>query len=440
VIDEISMVSDKQMEMINYRLKNANYQGKLMVVGDFNQLPPVSKDEKVGYAFESKAWKDLKTQTHELTVIKRSDNKEFSQTLNRLRYGYISKEDNQMFLNMQNNKIDESKATYIYSTNKAVQNHNKQKLDALKGKYESYETSFKSEHNLTDVQKDKLLDETPLYKNLEIKKNAPILITANDKNLGVANGDRGVYLGLNENNQMIIKLDRTNKVINIEKKEFNAEIEQNDKLINATIKNYPIRPAYAITTHKSQGMSIDHLAIDPNRQFEKNQFYVAVSRAKDPSKLKILPLDKKYKNNFQNVVKQDNKVLDFYHPTLRSKELKQFDKEVSKRQDLKKEIYFKNLKMKKEQIKEKVIKRSNSSVLKKPRVSIFAKNKQLRQLKKYTRNKVQELRANFKKMKEKYNPIEKLNKIVKYQQEEKNTNKKQAEQNIKQKQLQKTKG
>jgi hypothetical protein len=440
VIDEISMVSDKQMEMINYRLKNANYQGKLMVVGDFNQLPPVSKDEKVGYAFESKAWKDLKTQTHELTVIKRSDNKEFSQTLNRLRYGYISKEDNQMFLNMQNNKIDESKATYIYSTNKAVQNHNKQKLDALKGKYESYETSFKSEHNLTDVQKDKLLDETPLYKNLEIKKNAPILITANDKNLGVANGDRGVYLGLNENNQMIIKLDRTNKVINIDKKEFNAEIEQDDKLINATIKNYPIRPAYAITTHKSQGMSIDHLAIDPNRQFEKNQFYVAVSRAKDPSKLKILPLDKKYKNNFQNVVKQDNKVLDFYHPTLRSKELKQFDKEVSKRQDLKKEIYFKNLKMKKEQIKEKVIKRSNSSVLKKPRVSIFAKNKQLRQLKKYTRNKVQELRANFKKMKEKYNPIEKLNKIVKYQQEDKNTNKKQAEQNIKQKQLQKTKG
>lgn len=440
VIDEISMVSDKQMEMINYRLKNANYQGKLMVVGDFNQLPPVSKDEKVGYAFESKAWKDLKTQTHELTVIKRSDNKEFSQTLNRLRYGYISKEDNQMFLNMQNNKIDESKATYIYSTNKAVQNHNKQKLDALKGKYESYETSFKSEHNLTDVQKDKLLDETPLYKNLEIKKNAPILITANDKNLGVANGDRGVYLGLNENNQMIIKLDRTNKVINIDKKEFNTEIEQDDKLINATIKNYPIRPAYAITTHKSQGMSIDHLAIDPNRQFEKNQFYVAVSRAKDPSKLKILPLDKKYKNNFQNVVKQDNKVLDFYHPTLRSKELKQFDKEVSKRQDLKKEIYFKNLKMKKEQIKEKVIKRSNSSVLKKPRVSIFAKNKQLRQLKKYTRNKVQELRANFKKMKEKYNPIEKLNKIVKYQQEDKNTNKKQAEQNIKQKQLQKTKG
>jgi len=440
VIDEISMVSDKQMEMINYRLKNANYQGKLMVVGDFNQLPPVSKDEKVGYAFESKAWKDLKTQTHELTVIKRSDNKEFSQTLNRLRYGYISKEDNQMFLNMQNNKIDESKATYIYSTNKAVQNHNKQKLDALKGKYESYDTSFKSEHNLTDVQKDKLLDETPLYKNLEIKKNTPILITANDKNLGVANGDRGVYLGLNENNQMIIKLDRTNKVINIDKKEFNIEIEQDDKLINATIKNYPIRPAYAITTHKSQGMSIDHLAIDPNRQFEKNQFYVAVSRAKDPSKLKILPLDKKYKNNFQNVVKQDNKVLDFYHPTLRSKELKQFDKEVSKRQDLKKEIYFKNLKMKKEQIKEKVIKRSNSSVLKKPRVSIFAKNKQLRQLKKYTRNKVQELRANFKKMKEKYNPIEKLNKIVKYQQEEKNTNKKQAEQNIKQKQLQKTKG
>ncbi len=113
MIDEISMVSDKQMEMINYRLKNANYQGKLMVVGDFNQLPPVSKDEKVGYACESKAWKDLKTQTHELTVIKRSDNKEFSQTLNRLRYGYISKEDNQMFLNMQNNKIDESKATYI---------------------------------------------------------------------------------------------------------------------------------------------------------------------------------------------------------------------------------------------------------------------------------------------------------------------------------------
>ncbi len=398
VIDEISMVSKAQMEMIHHRLDTAHYKGKIMLVGDFNQLPPVSKDEKVGYAFESKAWKELKTKTHELTVIKRSDNKEFAKLLNRLRYGYISKEDNKTLLAMQESKINENKATYIYSTNKAVKEHNKAKLDKLDGVSENYKTNINSNEELTPNQKYKLLDETPLYDSLEIKEGSPVLITSNDKNLGVANGDKGIYLGM-QNNKMQIKLNRNDEIVSIEQKEFKAQIEENNKTISATITNFPVRPAFAITTHKSQGMSIDNLAIDPNKQFEKNQFYVAVSRAKNPDNLKILPLDSKYKNNFQGVVKQDNKVLDFYHPTLRTKELKQFDKEVQTRVTLKQETYFKNLQKKKDESMQVSKQKGKSSTLKESqntKQSIYAKSKEQRLSKQYTRNKVQELRDKFK--------------------------------------------
>jgi hypothetical protein len=424
IIDEISMVSDRQMEMIKYRLDNAHYQGKLMVVGDFNQLPPVSKDEKVGYAFESKAWKDLQTQTHELTVIKRSDNKEFAQTLNRLRYGHISKEDNQMLLNMQNNTINENKATYIYSTNKAVHEHNKKELDKLDTESENYKTTIQSEHELTNEQKDKILEETPLYKNLEIKTGAPVLITANDKELGVANGDKGIYLGLNNQNQMRVKLDRNDKIVSLSPKEFKTQIEDDDKTISATATNYPIRPAYAITTHKSQGMSIDHLAIDPNKQFERNQFYVALSRALNPNNVKILPLDKKYKNDFQNIIKQDNKVLDFYHPTLRSKELKEFDAQVQDRQNERRENWFKEQETKKNEAKHQSKEQEKSNPLNIPNLSSFiTQNKQVRQLKEFTKNKMQEVKDGFKKLQadikqsKSMEAINKLNQAIQHQKE-----------------------
>ncbi|MEA2018861.1 MAG: AAA family ATPase [Campylobacterota bacterium] len=351
VIDEISMVSDKQMEMIKYRLEQADYKGQIMAVGDFQQLPPVAKDTKVGYAFESKAWKNLETKTHELTVIKRSDNKDFSELLNRLRYGKINEKDNLFISNMQNNKVNEDKATYIFSTNKAVDEHNKEKLNKLDGIREVYKTSIQSDNpNLTNNDKTQLLNETPIYNTLEIKETAPVILTTNDRDLGVANGDKGVYLGRDKDDNMLVKLERNEKVVAIGRKTFNAELEKKDgKKINAKFTNYPIRPAYAITTHKSQGMSIDHLAIDPNKQFEKNQFYVALSRAKDPQTTKILPLDAKYKGDFQKVVKQDNKVLDFYHPTLRTKELKDFDRQVQERQEKRTDEFFKN---KKSNIKE----------------------------------------------------------------------------------------
>ena len=404
VIDEISMVSNRQMEMIKYRLDQANFQGKMMVVGDFNQLPPISKDEKVGYAFESEAWKDLNTKTHELTVIKRSDNKEFIESLNRLRYGQVTDKDNEMLKSMQNNIIDEKSSTYIYSTNKAVNEHNKNELSKIKEVEEKYNTDINTEQKLTSEQVNKLLDETPLYTSLEIKKNTPVLITSNDKSLRVANGDKGIYEGMNNKNEMIIKLDRTNEIITVPRKEFKAEIESKEhQKIKASFTNYPVRPAYAITTHKSQGMSIDNLAIDPNKQFEKNQFYVALSRAKNPENTKILPLDEKYNNDFKKIIKQDNKVLDFYHPTLRSKELKEFDKQVSKRQNLKREEFFKKFDKSKNLKKVDIKKKGANSVINiknMDRKSLYQKSKEERLLKKESKNRVKQLRAEHQKRKE----------------------------------------
>jgi hypothetical protein len=351
VIDEISMVSAEQMRMIEHRLKEADYQGKIMFVGDFFQLPPVAKDKESYYAFESKAWRSYKTVTHELTEIKRSDNKEFAELLNRLRYGKLEEVDLKILRSMQNeHKIDEDKSTYIFSTNKAVNEHNKIHLGMISGELYTYKSLYKSEDDLSKEDLEKLFKEVAFDRELELKKGARVLLSVNDRSKGFANGDKGVFEGVNEEGNLLVRLDRNGEVVEIEKRTFTAQIDNSKSF---TVTNFPVKLAYAITTHKSQGMSIENLAISPDFQFEKNQFYVALSRAKDPKTTKILQFSdderevRKHRYDFRNILLQDNKVIDFYHPTLRSKEQKEFDEEIKIRQKATRE------KWKKEHLKEK---------------------------------------------------------------------------------------
>jgi len=133
VIDEISMVSDTLFEMITLRLKQADYDGALLVVGDFLQLPPVVRGSKeVKFAFESPSWREFAFEKVELTHIYRTDDKEFIELLNNVRFGYIDEKiHNQLnaYIKVLPNELNHF--TFLFGKNISASRYNKAQLEFI---------------------------------------------------------------------------------------------------------------------------------------------------------------------------------------------------------------------------------------------------------------------------------------------------------------------
>ncbi len=318
IIDEISMVSKKLFDAINKRLLEVDYKGKLLIVGDFYQLPPVNVEEE-GWAFESIHWDKWDFETIELTEIKRTQHKKFSEVLLKLRDGSFNEDDIEFVYNLKNNKhLKNKNLTFLYSTNKKVDAKNSLKLKELNTPlitFESYSElnekdkksafeNFKKSLNINDV--------------FEIKKGAVVLNIVNQRfdEEVLYNGEKGVVIDIDEKNE-IIKVDFENKgVFEIERYSFDlVEYDYDgseDKIIQnviGSIYQFPLKLAYAITIHKSQGLSIDNLAIDLSYIFSPAQAYVALSRGINPENIVINP--PKYKP-LKDIFYIDEKVKKFY--------------------------------------------------------------------------------------------------------------------------------
>ena len=318
IIDEISMVSKKLFDKINERLFEVDYKGKLLIVGDFYQLPPVNVEEE-GWAFESKWWKYWEFETIELTEIKRTNHKKFSEVLLHLRDGSFDEKDIEFVENLKNNKyLKDRNLTFLYSTNKKVDNKNSLKLNEL----DTPLITFKAYDEIFHKDKEKQFENFKKSLNIpeifEIKKGAVVLNIVNQKfdEDVLYNGEKGVVIDVDEKNE-IIKVDFEYKgVIEIERHSFDL-IEYDydgseDKVIQNIIGSFyqfPLKLAYAITIHKSQGLSIDNLAIDLSFIFSPAQAYVALSRGVNPDNIVINP--PKYKR-LREIFYIDEKVKEFY--------------------------------------------------------------------------------------------------------------------------------
>jgi ATP-dependent exoDNAse (exonuclease V) alpha subunit len=318
IIDEISMVSKNLFDALNKRLIEAKFRGRLLIVGDFYQLPPVNVEEE-GWAFESMWWKYWNFEIVELKEIKRTTNPHFGEILNRLRDGSFKDKDIEYIYNLKNNKhLAKTNLTFLYSTNKKVDKKNSQKLSELPTKlitFESYEELF--EHNKKEQFENfkKSLNINDIFK---VKKGAIVLNIVNQKVGGevLYNGEKGVVVDIYPDNE-VIAVDFENRgIFYIEKYPFDL-IEydydyQNDKIITktiGTIYQFPLKLAYAITIHKAQGLTIDNLAVDLSYIFAPAQAYVALSRAVDPQKIIINPPRK----SLHSIFYIDQKVKDFYN-------------------------------------------------------------------------------------------------------------------------------
>ncbi|MEY3002144.1 MAG: hypothetical protein RLZZ428_519 [Pseudomonadota bacterium] len=295
IIDEISMVSSDLMEMIAYRLEHYGYLGKLLLVGDFFQLPPVQKQvqnedvfgEKL-YAFESMAWQRFDLMVIELTQMKRTTDVEFTHILSKVRHGNCD-EEVMTYMTKLWNTSPLHDPTYLYGRNAEVEQINRAKINEL----DTEETILFANLEMFGAVHEKKLSGwksmLPISEHLTLKVGVPVLFTVNKWGKFV-NGERGILRKIEEDHLIV---EKEEGFVRVERHDFDLvdmavkEDGTFETISLATLSQYPLKLAYAVTIHKSQGMSIDHLVCNVDHIFAPSQFYVAISRAINPKHLKL---------------------------------------------------------------------------------------------------------------------------------------------------------
>jgi ATP-dependent exoDNAse (exonuclease V) alpha subunit len=283
VIDEISMVGAALLDMVRLRLLQAEFSGRMVVVGDFLQLPPVVRgNEPVYFAFESMSWERFGFETIRLEGSYRTHEEEFLALLEKVRHGRLDDQAGVLLDSMvRSGGEDQSSLTVLFGKNISAQQHNRTQLEHLHGELfelPTYVTVHDSRQGEKEVER--FMNESRIEPVLTLKVGAPILFTRNAWNY--YNGERGritaieaEVIWVKKNDGISVKVERvsTTKTRWIEKNKQMCE----ENLI--TLGQFPLTLAYAITIHKSQGMSLADYVIETNEIFAPSQFYVALSRS-----------------------------------------------------------------------------------------------------------------------------------------------------------------
>jgi len=296
VIDEISMVSESLFLMIELRLRQAGFSGSLLVVGDFLQLPPVVRGYKeVKFAFESDAWERFLFLKIELTHIYRTDDMRFIELLNSVRFGYVDESvHNHLNEFIKPLPADLNHFTFLFGKNISAQRHNRVQLAFIESELITKEAQIvRHDKNAKESEIERFMQDARIEKTLELKIGAPVLFTRNSWNY--FNGERGEIVKIDANHIYVQKSDA--KVVKLEavaqskqvwrEKSIDGQKEMLEESL-FSVYQYPIKLAFAITIHKSQGMSIENLIIETNEIFAPSQFYVALSRSSNPKNLTLI--------------------------------------------------------------------------------------------------------------------------------------------------------
>jgi len=327
VIDEISMISPQVFELVYFRLINGAFNGRILVIGDFFQLPPVNVEKNLflgsKYAFSALAWSEMNFKIVELVGSKRTKSLEFDEKLSLLRVGELNANLSEYlcrFLSPAPNDDD----SVICGTNAQANRINSERLAKIPEPLVVSKGQIECEN--PQIYEQKLISWQKNFQNfstLELKRGAKVLFTINRKfdDFSIYNGESGEICDFIHSKgvcEEIVVRKSSGEIVQIGKNSYdlieyesaNGEIKEN---LIASFYQFPLRLSYGLTIHKSQGMSISRLSCDVNRIFADGQFYVALSRATDPLNLRILySKPAKFREYLQKAVKTDAAVKNFY--------------------------------------------------------------------------------------------------------------------------------
>ena len=296
VIDEVSMMSAEVLDMVFHRLVATGFSDiPILFVGDMYQLPPVSKGSVAKFVFESKHWKDVKV--IELTEIKRTSDLEFANMQKEVRIGKPSMPTLSFIQSLENNEVDEN-VIKLLSLNKHVQAHNTAQLLKVEGKlYKSVPLVTYRASNIDEATAQRFIDDLNLEQELYFKKGAKVLFTSNARDGSYFNGELGVIEAVIEKDKsLIIKSEFNGDEYLVSRVDFqlikyvpDGKGLKEEELLR--VAAYPFKLGYALTIHKSQGMTLSEGFVDCSGIFLKEQFYVAFSRFTSPSNVCIKNFD-----------------------------------------------------------------------------------------------------------------------------------------------------
>ena len=321
IVDEVSMVSPGVFEAMDKILRAFKFTDKpfggvqLILSGDFFQLPPVSKEFKeIRFIWQTELWKKLDLKIAYLEEKFRQDEDDMLVSiLDEIRSGDVSERTWEILQKKMTEKTKlKINPTKLYTHNIDVDKINLEELDKIDEAPHFFEAIEKgSRKNLEKIYKSSLVQE-----NLELKKGAVVIFIKNNYEKGYINGTLGVIVGFDKYTKNPIVEIASGRKIEAEREEWSKESDTGK--IQAIVKQIPLRLAWAITVHKSQGMTLDAAEIDLSKTFEPGQGYVALSRVKSINGLalsgmnnialmvdeQVLSIDRKFKEYSRVVEKQ----------------------------------------------------------------------------------------------------------------------------------------
>lgn len=298
IIDEISMVRADIIDFIDRVLRiycrnmREPFGGKqLLLVGDIFQLEPVVKEEEwrlmqpfypSAYFFDAKVWQQMQLVSIELRKVYRQSDAQFIAILDRIRQNTATDED----LAAINHRVDQQQETHQQSAfpitlatrRDTVDWINEQQLANLDGSVTMFKGTIQGEFPLTSL---------PAPMEFEVKPGAQVIFTKNDKEKRWVNGTIGIVTGIDQEEGIIGVVDEDGHEYDVGCEQwenmrytFNEKEQKIEEELLGTFRQFPLRLAWAITVHKSQGLTFRQVKIDfsGGGAFAGGQTYVALSR------------------------------------------------------------------------------------------------------------------------------------------------------------------
>lgn len=282
VIDEVSMLHGQRLDLINQVCKLLRGNDKpfggiqVILVGDLFQLPPVTRGSDVAdFVHNSDAWTELNPKICYLNEQHRLQEDGLLDLLVAMRRGDVNEFHESLLIErLQQKPPVGTTFTKLYSHNIDVEAINQRHLDAIDADTKVYEMETKG----ATAKIEQLTKSVLASVILELKIGAEVMFIANNFADGYVNGSRGQVIGFSkETGRPLVKLQRGSRVITVEPHSWSLN---EDGKVRAEVSQLPLRLAWAITIHKSQGMSLDGAEIDLSRSFTPGMGYVALSRVR----------------------------------------------------------------------------------------------------------------------------------------------------------------
>lgn len=309
IVDEVSMLSPALFETMDLMMQMAKENDEpfggiqLVLSGDFFQLPPVSRvAQDIRYVWQTHLWSILGLHTCYLHEKYRQSDGALLSLLEEIRCADVS-EDSMNYLRGRYRKRPEGavEPTKLYTHNADIDRINHERLEAIEGKAKVFHAV---EHGPA-AKTQKIISNSLVQQVLMLKKGAAVMFIKNSPHGDFINGTLGEVVDFDEDGQPVVATARGE----ITAAPMEWQLEDEEGKTEAKVVQVPLRLAWAITVHKSQGMTLDAAEIDLSKTFEVGQGYVALSRLKSMEGLMLMGMNNIALRVDERVLEEDSSML-----------------------------------------------------------------------------------------------------------------------------------